>query len=191
MGAAAALTLAYLPNLITVGRLLLTPVTVMALVDGHFAIAFWLFMIAGVSDAVDGIVARQFNARTMLGAYLDPVADKVLLVSVYVTLGVADLLPHWLVILVVARDVAIVGGVLLLATIGAGPAVQPLMVSKVNTAMQILLAVVVLGQLGLDIADFGLTPVLCYIVGATTIASGVAYLVVWSRKAMALEEGEG
>lgn len=189
MGAAAALTLAYLPNLITVGRLVLTPLTVMAMVDGRFGIAFWLFVTAGLSDAIDGIVARQFNARTMIGAYLDPIADKVLLVSVYVTLGVNDQLPHWLVILVVARDVAIVGGVLLFATIGSGPAVHPLMVSKVNTAMQIILAVIVLGQLGLDIADFGLTPVFCYIVGATTIASGVAYLVVWSRKAMALEKG--
>ena len=118
MGAASALRLTYLPNLITVGRLLLTPVTVMAMVEGEYGIAFWLFMIAGASDAIDGILARQFDARTILGGFLDPLADKILLVSVYVTLGVQDLLPHWLVILVVARDFAIVGGGLVFTSLG-------------------------------------------------------------------------
>lgn len=181
--------LTYLPNLITVGRLILTPVTVMAMVEGRYGIAFWLFMVAGISDAVDGILARQFNARTVIGAYLDPIADKVLLVSVYVTFGVHDLLPHWLVILVVARDVAIVGGVLLFNALGDGLTVRPIGISKVNTAMQIILAVYILAVLGLDIEEYGFMSYLCYVTGATTIASGVAYLVVWGRKAVQWEEG--
>lgn len=188
MGAASALRLTYLPNLITVGRLLLTPVTVMAMVEGEYSIAFWLFMIAGASDAIDGILARQFDARTILGGFLDPLADKILLVSVYVTLGVQDLLPHWLVILVVARDFAIVGGGLLFTSLGNELKMQPLWISKVNTAMQIVYAVFILAVLGLGLPDLGLSDFFCYAVAMTTILSGSAYLVIWSRKAVSWED---
>src|SRR5215470_10721027 len=106
-----------LPNLISLGRLLLVPLAISLILDGKYWAAFWVFIIAGISDALDGFIAKHFDRRTRLGALLDPLADKVLLVSVYVTLGVAGQLWTWLVVLVVFRDIMIVGGFLLLQAI--------------------------------------------------------------------------
>src|SRR5664280_1460628 len=102
-----------IPNLITLGRILLVPIVVWAIASGTMWIAFVLFLAASVSDAVDGFLAKRFNMTTELGAYLDPLADKALIVSIYLTLGVSDLIPRWLVILVVSRDILIVGGIML------------------------------------------------------------------------------
>ena len=102
-----------LPNLISLARLLMVPLTIWLIVAGSYGIAFWILVAAGVSDALDGFIAKRFDRRTRLGALLDPVADKAMLVSVYVALGVAHQLWAWLVILVVFRDVMIVGGFLL------------------------------------------------------------------------------
>ena len=96
-------------------------------------IAFLLFLAAGVSDAVDGFLAKRFGMTTELGAYLDPLADKVLIVSIYVTLGINDVIPRWLVILVVSRDILIVGGIMLSWVIGKPVKIKPLLVSKLNT----------------------------------------------------------
>src|ERR1700746_4171210 len=101
-----------LPNLISLGRLLLVPLASSLILDGNYWAAFWVFVVAGISDALDGFIAKRFDRRTRLGALLDPLADKVLLVSVYVTLGVAGQIWTWLVVLVVFRDVMIIGGVL-------------------------------------------------------------------------------
>ncbi len=97
-----------IPNLITLGRILLVPVVVWAITAGEMRIAFVLFLAAGISDAVDGFLAKRFGMATELGAYLDPLADKAMLVSIYVALGIADAVPGWLVILVVSRDIMIV-----------------------------------------------------------------------------------
>ena len=102
-----------LPNLITIARILLVPVVVWAIASGEMQIAFLLFLAAGVSDAVDGFLAKRFGMATELGAYLDPLADKALIVSIYVALGITEAIPRWLVILVVSRDILIVGGVML------------------------------------------------------------------------------
>jgi cardiolipin synthase len=171
-----------LPNFISLGRLLCTPLVVWLMLSGDMQLAFWVFVGAGVSDAVDGFIAKRFNARTTLGRYLDPLADKALLVSVYVVLGTLGFLPNWLVILVVFRDVLIVGGALLFRTLTDEPLrVQPLLVSKVNTALQIALAVLVLGKLAFGIEGIGLSDVLIYAVAVTTFVSGAAYLVRWVR----------
>ena len=97
-----------IPNIITLGRILLVPVIVWAIASGQMAIAFVLFIIAGVSDAVDGFLAKRFNMASEIGALLDPLADKALLVSIYVALGISGAVPRWLVILVVSRDIMIV-----------------------------------------------------------------------------------
>src|SRR6201986_1719527 len=93
-----------LPNLISLGRLLLVPLAISLILDGRYWTAFWVFVVAGISDALDGFIAKRFNRRTRLGALLDPLADKVLLVSVYVTLGIAGQLWPWLVVLLVFPD---------------------------------------------------------------------------------------
>jgi len=170
-----------IPNTITLGRLLSVPLAVYLILSGQLAWAFWLFVAAGVSDALDGAIARMFRARTALGAYLDPIADKVLLVSVYVALGYVGQLPLWLVILVVFRDCMIVGAVMLLYTLKESLAMQPLGISKVNTAVQIALAAVVLAPHGLaydPIVIFGhdLITLMVWLCAATTAASGLAYI---------------
>jgi cardiolipin synthase len=171
-----------LPNLISLGRLLLVPLAISLILEGSYWAAFWIFVIAGISDALDGFIAKRFDCRTRLGALLDPVADKVLLVSVYVTLGIAGQLWAWLVVLVVFRDVMIVGGFLLIQAIAAPPKpFQPLFISKINTGVQVLLVGYVLARRGLG-ADPGLVDlVLGLAVAATTLGSGLTYLVQWAR----------
>ena len=117
--------------------------------------AFLLFLAAGVSDAVDGFLAKRFDMTSELGAYLDPLADKVLIVSIYVALGITEALPRWLVILVVSRDIMIVAAVMLSWLMGKPVAVRPLTVSKLNTVAQILLATLVLAWLGLGFESTG------------------------------------
>jgi len=175
-----------IPNLITLGRILLVPVVVWAITAGEMRIAFALFLAAGISDAVDGFLAKRFGMTTELGAYLDPLADKALLTSVYVTLGYEGHMASWLVILVVFRDVLIIGGAILYQTITGALKMRPLLVSKINTAAQIALAAVVLAQSGLGV-DYGIADLLVPVVAATTLASGGAYLVVWGWRALHMQ----
>ena len=168
-----------LPNLITIARLLAVPLVVWLVLAGRMTPAFWIFVLAGLSDAADGFIAKRFNCVTEFGRYLDPIADKALLVSVYVTLGHAGHLPTWLVILVVFRDALIVGGILFLRQLDGPVRLQPLFISKLNTAMQIVLAAAVLAVLGIDAPDLGMVDVLILVVAATTTASGIAYLMRW------------
>jgi cardiolipin synthase (CMP-forming) len=170
-----------LPNLITLGRLLCVPLAIWLVLLDHLAAAFWVFIAAGLSDAVDGFIAKHFDQRSELGALLDPIADKALLVSMYVTLGLAKYLPVWLVILVVFRDALIIGGFLLVAALGHAMRWEPLLVSKLNTALQIGLIGLVLASLGLGLAVPRLTVVLIYAVAATTTISGAGYLIRWTR----------
>ena len=154
------------------------PVTVWLILNDFMFIAFWLFVAAGVSDAVDGFLAKRWNQVTEFGAYLDPVADKALLVSVFITLGVQGYLESWLVILVVFRDVMIVGAVILFQTMVRTLEMSPLFISKVNTVAQITLAAMVLGASGYNI-DTGLfMELMIGIVAVTTLISGVSYLVM-------------
>ena len=179
-----------LPNLISLARLMAVPFAVYFILHGFWSAAFWLFVAAGVSDAIDGFLAKRLGQTSSVGAYLDPLADKALLVAVYVALGHAGHLPLWLVILVVFRDIVIVGGVLLLHITRASVSMRPLMVSKVNTAVQIVLVVAALGEKGLGIDAGLLVPALIYITGATTLASGAAYVVNWGREEASMEDSD-
>ncbi len=170
-----------IPNLITLARIVLVPVVVWAILAGEMGLAFILFLAAGVSDAIDGFLAKRFGMTTVLGAYLDPLADKALLVSIYVTLGINNELPLWLVILVVSRDIMIVGGVLLSWLLGNPMKMKPLIVSKLNTLAQIVLASVVLGALGLGLSLPTVKLGLIVVVALTTAFSVAAYLSQWLR----------
>jgi len=176
-------------NLISLARLLAVPIAIWFILNDALAAAFWLFVAAGLSDAVDGYIAKHFNQRSALGALLDPIADKTLLVSLFVTLGLANRLPSWLVILVVFRDLLIIGGFLLTVVVTQRMRFEPLWISKLNTALQILLIALVLARLGLGLDDHGLERVLVYGVGATTILSGAGYLVRWARSLAGAELG--
>ncbi|MBT7138433.1 MAG: CDP-alcohol phosphatidyltransferase family protein [Rhodospirillaceae bacterium] len=170
------------PNMITLGRLMAVPVTVWLILNDFMFIAFWLFVAAGVSDAVDGFLAKRWNQVTEFGAYLDPVADKALLVSVFITLGVQGYLESWLVILVVFRDVMIVGAVVLFQTMVRTLNMDPLFISKVNTLAQIILAALVLGAMGFEVDTGLLMEMMIGIVAVTTMVSGLSYLVVIMRR---------
>ncbi|MBL4614488.1 MAG: CDP-alcohol phosphatidyltransferase family protein [Magnetovibrio sp.] len=176
-----------LPNFITMLRIASTPFLVWLIVEDHLLWAFWVFVAAGISDGVDGFIAKRFNMETELGKYLDPIADKALLVSVYITLGIAGVLPNWLVILVVFRDLMIVGGALLFETMTHSLTMQPLMVSKVNTVLQIVLAAAVMANAGYGIELDGGLDALVILTAMATIISGLAYAVVWIRRWSQLE----
>jgi cardiolipin synthase len=172
-----------IPNTITLGRLLAVPVTIWLILNNLNLAAFWLFVAAGVSDAIDGYLAKRWDQVTEFGKYLDPLADKALLVSIYITLGVQGHLESWLVIMVVFRDVMIVGAVILYQTMVRRLEMNPLIISKVNTLAQIVLAALVLGSRGFDV-DTGLFfELMIGIVTMTTVISGLSYLgVVMGQK---------
>lgn len=166
-----------LPNIITFARLCAVPLAVWLVLHHQMLPAFWLFAAAGASDAIDGWLARR-QGTTALGAMMDPLADKALLVSMYVTLANIQALPDWLAIMVVFRDLVIVGGVLLLLATGHPVAIRPLFVSKLNTALQIVLVGTTLLLAGLALAWDPLLGVLVTAVAVSTFSSGAAY--VWN-----------
>ena len=170
-----------LPNLITIARILMVPLTVWLIITSQSELAFFVFILAGISDGVDGFIAKRYNMRTELGAWLDPLADKLLLISIYVTLGVMDKLPAWLAILVVSRDVLIMGGVVLAWLLDAPVRMKPLWISKLNTTIQIVFAGAFLFFLGNGWPVDKLVIFGAPIVAALTIASGALYLRDWLR----------
>ena len=177
-----------IPNLISLGRLAAVPVAVWLILNGRYDWAFWLFIAAGISDAVDGLIAKQFNAETEVGKFLDPLADKALLVSVYISLGHTSLLPMWLVILVVSRDVMILAGALLGLILMERYKLNPSLTSKINTTAQIMLAALVLAKLGIGFKDYDSVGVMIYVVATTTLISGVIYAGNWLRQTTDMED---
>lgn len=175
-----------LPNVISFARLCAVPLACWLAIGGWFATVFFLFVGAGASDAVDGWLARRNGGGNGVGAVLDAVADKALLITMYVTLAAASEIPDWLAILVVFRDLIIIGGVVVMALLGLPVAIRPLFVSKVNTVLQIVLV-----ALTLFVAGFGVPApaaraallALTWAVAASTLASGAAYVwkAVWVR----------
>lgn len=170
-----------IPNLISLARILLVPVLVWAIAAGEMLFAFLLFLGAGVSDAIDGFLAKRFGMSSELGRYLDPLADKVLIVSIYVSLGITEAIPRWLVILVVSRDIMIVGAVMLAWLVDKPISVKPLAVSKLNTAAQILFAGLVLAALGFQFDAGWLLTGAMAAVAILTLLSVAAYVREWVR----------
>lgn len=180
----------YIPNLLTLIRIGLVPWIVVLLQQQQFGVALCVFVVAGITDGLDGYIAKRFNAETYLGAILDPIADKGLLVSTYIMLAVMELIPFWLVVVVVFRDLIIVGGYLLMLLFFESVKIAPLKISKVNTFLQIAYIVVVLGALAwpLDLSLF--LPVLNYSVLISSVLSGLTYVVIGSMKANDFSAGK-
>lgn len=174
-----AISASQLPNLITLARIALAPAFVLLLNDGDYLVALIVFAVAGLSDGLDGFIAKRFHYQSRLGAILDPAADKILLVSAYVMLTVLDHLPFWLVIVVVFRDLLIVGGYVVYTSMYGPVQMHPSWISKINTFMQIALVVVVLLQQAAGLAYPGAVQLLGYVVLLTTVASGGHYLWTW------------
>ncbi len=170
-----------IPNMISLLRVLLVPLAIWLMLSDSFMLAFYVFIAAGISDGIDGYLARRFNWQSELGAYLDALADKALLVSIYVVLGALHIIPTWIVIVVVTRDVLIVAGVMLSRVLDKPIEVKPLWISKVNTVAQIVFAGLLLLLLG---TAYSLDPVLVpggLVVAILTLASGAFYARAWLR----------
>ncbi len=174
-----------IPNLISLLRILLVFPVIYLLLHQQYRAAMLLFFVAGLSDGLDGFLARHFHWQSHLGGILDPLADKFLLVSVYLCLGWLGALPLWLVGLVILRDLVIVGGALAYHFRVERLEASPSLVSKLNTLLQILLALLVVYDLGFTPLPEGLLTGMLWGVAITTLLSGVDYVVSWSRKAKA------
>lgn len=178
-----------IPNLITLGRILLVPILVWAIASGRMQLAFLLFLAAAISDGVDGFLAKRFGMKTELGAYLDPLADKVLIVSIYVTLGITGVIPLWIVILVVSRDFMIVGAIILSWLVNMPVAIKPHTISKLNTAAQIVYACLVLASHGYQFSAEPVLTLVMALVAVLTTLSVVFYLAQWVHHMNSAEAG--
>jgi cardiolipin synthase len=172
-----------LANLITVVRLLMVPPLMWLIITDRVWAAFWVFMAAGLSDALDGYIAKTFNQSTDLGSILDPLADKALLDGIYIALALSGHLPIWLTVLVVGRDILIVAGVILIRRRDPVFRVRPLVTGKLNTFAQIVLAAMALA-IWADIADVSdLLQPMIGLVTVMTLISGGSYVVQALRNA--------
>jgi cardiolipin synthase len=171
-----------LANTLTVLRILLVPVLVWLLAQGAYGSALWVFLAAGLSDALDGFVARRFNQMTRVGAILDPVADKLIIISAVVALAWVRLVPLPLVLLVIARDVVIVGGAVCYRLLVGSVEMSPTRLSKFNTFAQLAMILTVLAQAA-GLVEVPVLPFVYGLVVITTVASAVQYVWIWGRKA--------
>ncbi len=177
-----------IPNLISIARIILVLPIVWLLLTGDYKIAMLLFFVAGVSDALDGFLAKHYGWQSWLGGILDPLADKFLLMSAYLCLGWLGKLPWWFVGLIVLRDVVIVGGALAYNYRVAHLDAEPTLISKLNTLLQIVLVLVVVYDLGFSTIPAQLISVLVWSVVCTTLFSGFGYVMDWGRRA---SKGDG
>jgi cardiolipin synthase len=173
------------PNLITSIRIILVPIFVIYLIQDKLLSALVVFILAGLSDGVDGLMARLLNQKSKIGAYLDPLADKILLIAAFIVLAARDLIPAWLTVLVISRDVLILLGVLMLYLNGTDLTIKPSVLSKINTCLQLLAVFMVLSAGYLHFPS-RLTHSVFWATGLFTITSGLHYMHTWFRIA-----GEG
>ncbi len=166
------------PNLITTLRIILAPIFIIYLINDQFLSALIVFLLCGVSDGLDGFVARVFNQKSAIGRYLDPLADKIILVAAFIVLAARGLLPPWLAVMVIARDVLILLGVLMLYLMGASFVVKPSIVSKITTCLQFVIPIAVLSRDYLALPT-GSTMFLYLLTAAFTISSGLHYMYYW------------
>ncbi|MES9882222.1 MAG: CDP-alcohol phosphatidyltransferase family protein [Sedimenticola sp.] len=179
-----------IPNLISILRIFLSIPVIWMLLEQRFEIALVLFAVAGISDGLDGYLAKRNGWESRLGGLLDPLADKVLLVSSYLSLAVIGAIPVWLVLLVILRDLVIVTGALIYNFRVKQLDADPSMISKINTVVQIFLVLAVVLDLGMIELPMWITDGLIWLVFITTLASGINYVWVWSRLAASLGDNE-
>jgi cardiolipin synthase len=179
-----------IPNLLSILRMGLIPLFIILVVNGDAPKALLLFVVAGVTDALDGFIARFWHQQSLLGAYLDPMADKLLLTTAYVVLSIPSLnhgtqIPPWITILVIARDVLLVSVALVLYLAAGVKKFPPSVLSKLNTVFQVTAVVLVLvsgvfpEQRSIELVAV----TTLYLVGALTLASGLHYVYLYARRA--------
>lgn len=178
----------YIPNLLTLARIGLVPWLVVLLQNEQYGWSLTVFLIAGLSDGLDGYIAKRFNATTYLGSILDPIADKTLLVTSYIMLSVLEIVPFWLMVVVVFRDIVIIGGNLLMILFFSSMEMRPLLISKLNTVVQIFYIVLVLASLSFGWVYPGFVAAIGIFVAITSVLSGLSYVYIGSVRATRLTE---
>lgn len=169
-----------LPNTLTLTRVLMIPLFVIFIINKHFGWALITFVIAGITDGIDGLLARITHQRTELGAYLDPIADKLLLFAAFITLAIVEIIPSWLVVIVITRDVIILVGFLVMLLTGYHPKINPSLLSKMTTTVQIITIVLVLLN-GYHPAFKHLSIIAVYGTALMTVLSGSHYIYIGTR----------
>lgn len=169
-----------LPNALTIIRVLLIPVFVIFILDHSYLYALITFAVAGITDGMDGLLARLTRQKTELGAYLDPIADKLLIVSAYITLAIIEIIPSWLAVIVITRDVIIMLGILVMLLTSYHPSIHPSFVSKMTTTFQIITVLLAL-LVGYYPSFHSLMPAAIYGTTLLTILSGAHYIYVGTR----------
>lgn len=177
------MSLKWLPNAISLMRIALVAPILVLILDGTFAWALALFALAGFSDGLDGYLAKRFDWGTRLGALLDPVADKLLVAGLFITLAYTGDIPLWLAVVVISRDVVIVVGATAYNFLVRPVEGEPTRVSKLNTALQLLFLLFVLSRAGFGWPDQISITVLGASVLITVVISGVDYVMSWSSRA--------
>ena len=177
------MSLSWLPNAISLLRIALIAPILLFILDGSFGWALALFLLAGFSDGLDGYLAKRFDWHTRLGALLDPVADKLLVAGLFITLAYTQDIPVWLAAVVILRDVVIVAGATVYNFFVRPVQGEPTRVSKLNTSLQLLFLLFVISRAGFDWPE----PITLTVLGAsvlvTVVISGVDYVWSWSRRA--------
>ena len=169
-----------LPNLLTLTRVLLIPLFVIFIINKYFDWALLTFAIAGITDGLDGLIARLTHQRTELGAYLDPIADKLLLSAAFISLAIIEMIPSWLVVIVITRDVIILVGMLVMILTSYRPEINPSFLSKTTTTFQIVAILLVL--LAWYFPTFKqLSTIAIYGTAIITILSGSQYIYIGAR----------
>lgn len=179
------MSLSWLPNAISLLRIVLVVPILSLILSDDFAWALALFFVAGFSDGVDGYLAKRFDWHTRLGGLLDPVADKLLVAGTFITLAYAALIPVWLAVAVIARDLVIVGGATAYNFIVKPLEGEPSKISKLNTVLQLLFLLFVLSRAAFDWPDEITITVLGAAILITVVISGVDYVYSWSSRARA------
>ncbi len=168
------------PNMMTFTRILCTPLLVILLAKDQYLFALGVFTFAGITDGLDGLWARGFNQRTRLGAYLDPIADKLLLMASFISLAVLGIMPSWLSVVVITRDVLIVLGIAVFTITAMPVEIKPSLVSKLTTGIQLATVFWTLLDLkGADAHFFWQT--LLWATAALTVVSGLHYIYIGMR----------
>ena len=172
----------WIPNWISIFRLLLVIPIFMAIMDDHYVIAWILVVLAGVSDGIDGYLARRYSWGSFLGAILDPLADKLLINLCFIAFALKEVIPFWLMGVVIGRDLVIVLGSFTYYLVLGRHEISPLFISKLNTFFQIVFVALVLLNLTFSLFSNTIIQLLVYTVLTTSLLSGIEYVWVWGKR---------
>jgi cardiolipin synthase len=180
-----------IPNILTVARIIMTPLFVILLMKNRFDFALALFSLAAVSDGLDGFIARYFNQRTVMGAYLDPIADKFLLSAAFISLAILSIIPAWLTVIVISRDILILAGIAIFAINQIKVKIKPSIISKCTTVVQLATVFIVLLSFYLPTVSLA-EQAAFWITAGLTVLSGFHYILAGVGILQAgLEENQG